>query len=244
MASSISKREAEVIQEVKNRDMIIFTPKEIRRFLKTSKENTNRILNNMIKKDLCKRIEKGKYILTEHWKSLDTYEIATNIIKPSYLGFWNALHHHNLTEQVPRKIFIATTKRKKEMKIQEQKINFIHIRKKDFFGYERNGKIIVSDPEKTILDSLRLPQYTGGIKQIYKAINTELNTKKMVNYAERINSSSIASRIGYLTDKKNLTTNKQKETLQNLITTYSKLDPKKHKTNPDPEWKIYANWRH
>jgi predicted transcriptional regulator of viral defense system len=46
---------------------------------------------------LIMRLEKGKCILTETWEELDIYEIVPEINKPSYIGFWSALHYHKMT---------------------------------------------------------------------------------------------------------------------------------------------------
>lgn len=242
--TNISKREAQTLNEIKTRDMIIFTPQDIKHFLNISNENTHRILRNMKQKNLIKRIEKGKYILTDHWNNLDIYEIVPEIYTPSYLAFWNALHFHKMTEQVPRKIFMITTKRKQSIELQNQKIQYITLKKKFFFGYERYGKTIVSNPEKTIIDCLKHPEYAGGIPHIYEATPTTLNIPKIIHYCIKTKSSTIASRLGYILDQKKLITEKKDtKKLKNIIQTYTKLDPTKNKINPNSKWKIYANRR-
>lgn len=237
--TNISKRESQVTNEIKTRDMIIFTPQDIKRFLKTSKINTYRIINNMNNKKLIKRIEKGKYILTEHWNTLDTYEIISEIYSPSYIAFWSALYFHKMTDQVPRKIFMATTKRKKTIKIQGQKIKYITYKKSLFFGYKRYSKTIVSDKEKTIIDCLRHPDYSGGLPHIFNAISKEIDVEKLIDYCIKTKSSTIASRLGYILDKKKLIKNPKK--LKKMVKNYTTLNPKKTKINPNSEWKIYIN---
>lgn len=237
----ISKREAEVIENIQKREIIFFGPKEIGRFLGIKKRNTYRILRNMKQKGLIKHIQRGTYILKETWDSLDIYELASNLLLPSYLGFYSALHFHKMTTQVPRTVFIATPKRKKDIQLQGEKIKFITIKEEFMFGYIRSGKTIVSNPEKTIIDCLKLPKYGGGIKNIYNSISKELDIDLLIQYCIKIQSSSIASRLGYILEKKNLIKQNKKKPLQDTITTYTKLDPKQKRKNLYPEWKIYAN---
>ena len=227
-----------MITEIRSRDMVVFTNKDIVRFLDTSKENTYRIIGNMVEKDLVKRVEKGKYILTEVWNELDIYEIVTEIFRPSYIAFWSALHYHGMTDQVPRTVFLVTTKRKKSSMFQGQKIKYVTVKRSLFFGYERYDKVVVSDMEKTVIDCLKHPEYSGGISQIQDAISDELDTDRLMEYCVLIGSSAVASRLGYLLEKKNIVFDKDR--LKELIDTYTKLDPKQKGSALNSEWKLYV----
>ncbi len=238
---SISKRESQVISQIKEKDKIIFTPKDVERFLDISKQNTHRVLKNMKEKNLVKHIERGKYILRENWNELDIYEIVPEIFKPSYIALWSALHYHDMTDQVPRTVFLVTTKRKKSLKLQGQNIQYITVKKEFFFGYERYDKVVVSDKEKTIIDSLRHPKYSGGILHLYESFPEDIDVEKLTDYCKKTDSSTIASRLGYILDEKGLRFNKEK--LKDMIDTYSKLDPKENKTNLNSKWKLYVNRR-
>lgn len=235
---SIAKREAQVISEIRSRDMVVFTHKDIYRFLDTSKENTYRIMGNMVEKDLVKRVEKGKFILTETWNELDIYEIVPEIFQPSYIALWSALHYHDMTDQVPRTVFLITTKRKKPLRFQGQKIRYVTVKRSLFFGYERYGKVLVSDMEKTVVDCLRHPEYSGGISQVRDAISHELNTERLVEYCKLMGSSAVASRLGYLLDLEGIKF--EKKELKEIIDTYSKLDPKQEVPELNSEWKLYV----
>src|SRR5262244_1645255 len=37
------------------------------------------------------------------------FEIAMALVQPAAISHWTALHHHGLTDQVPRRIFVLTT---------------------------------------------------------------------------------------------------------------------------------------
>lgn len=227
-----------MISEIKSRDMVVFAHKDVNRFLDISKENTYRIIGNMMEKDLVKRVERGKYILSEIWNELDIYEIVPEIFQPSYIAFWSALHYHGMTDQVPLTVFLVTTRRKKPLKFQGQKIKYVTVKKSLFFGYERYDKVLVSDREKTVIDCLRHPEYSGGISQIQDAISDELNTDKLIEYCELTGSSAVASRLGYLLEEKDIEF--EKDGLKKLIDTYTKLDPKQKKSVLNSEWKLYV----
>ncbi|MFB6215640.1 MAG: type IV toxin-antitoxin system AbiEi family antitoxin [Candidatus Aenigmatarchaeota archaeon] len=239
MSYTISERESEVIEEIEKRDMVVFTPDHVKRFLETSKRNAYRILTGMNRKGLAHRLERGKYILEEKWKELDIYEIVTHLINASYLGFWSALHFHHMTEQVPSKVFLATTKRKRSMELQERTVKFVKIKREDFFGYSEYGRTVASTPEKTVIDCLRLPKYAGGIPQVYSALNEEIDVERLVDYASKLGSSSVASRLGYFLERKDMLI--RSEELKSNITTYTKLDPSGERENLNKDWKLYVN---
>ncbi len=235
----MSRREGEVVHQIRSRDMVIFTARDIGRFLKTSRVNTHRIISSMKKKGLMKSVERGKYVLTEAWEELDVYEIVPEIFKPSYIGFWSALHYHNMTDQVPRTVFVATTKRKKPLQLQGQTIRYVTIKSRLFFGYQRFGKALVSDREKTVIDCLGHLEYSGGIGQVYEAVTDQLDPGKMVDYCLRTGSSAIASRLGYLMERKGL--DFEKDGLKAMLRTYAKLDSGGGYSDLVRDWKLYVN---
>ena len=237
--TSISKRESQLITNIERRDMVVFTPTDIRRFLNLSGVNASRIIQNMNNKGLIKRVERGKYILTVTLNELDVYEIVSELFKPSYISFWSALHFHSMTDQVPRTVFLATTRRKRALRLQGQTIRYVTIKEQMFFGYERLGKVVVSDPEKTVIDCLRHPEYSGGIPQVYRALSKDLDLERLVEYCTRTGSSAIASRLGYILEKKKITF--RKDDLKCMVTTYTKLDVECEPIDPDPKWKLYVN---
>ncbi len=118
---NISRREAQVVSEMKIRDAVVFTPRDVRRFLGISRDNAYRIIMSKKSKGLIERIERGKYILKDVLNELDILEIVSHLFSPSYIAFWSALHFHGMTDQVPRRTFVATTKRKRNLRLQARR---------------------------------------------------------------------------------------------------------------------------
>lgn len=235
----VSKREAELTSKIIEHEHLIFTPKDVQRFLHISKRNTYQLLQRMKQKNIIINVEQGKYILKEQWDTANIYDIASSLTTPSYIGFWSALHFHHLTDQVPQTVFVVTTKRKRLQTLQHQKIFFVTVKPNWFFGYERYHHTVVSDKEKTIIDCLHVPAYAGGISHIYQALTSDLNIDTLITYCQQTKSSTIASRLGYLLDKKQLIT--KRKPLQMMITTYAKLDPQMKKKRLEKTWKLYMD---
>lgn len=237
--TAVSGREAEVIEAITSRDLIVFRPRDVRRFLGISARNTYRILDNMVEKGLARRLARGTYVLSETYDSRDSYEIVSHVEPASYVGFWSALHYHGMTEQVPRTIFVAVTKQKRSIDVQGQPVTFVRVKPESFFGYDRYGDVVASDPEKTVIDCLRLPEHAGGIRHVYEAISDEIDVRRLVEYAERLGSGAVAARAGYLLEREGLLDGGGR--LLDLVSSYTELDPSGERTNPESRWKLYVN---
>lgn len=228
------------MEEVESRDMVFFTPQDVARFLELDRSAAYNLLSGMKDKGLVKTVESGKYLLSDTYKNRDVYELASNILDASYLGFFSALHFHGLTDQVPQEVQVATTKRKNnDIRIQGRKIEFVTVSKKHFFGYSSYGRVVASDPEKTVIDSLRLPGKSGDLSNVTEMDFDSLNAERLVGYAERTGSSAVASRLGVLLDEKGVGFDREK--LQDTVSHYSMFDPSRPEEKPVEEWKIYLN---
>lgn len=238
-STSISRREAQVVDAIEDRDLVVFGPREVERFLDTSSRNVYRILDRMHEKGLVHRLNRGRYVLTSAYEALDSYAIASHLEPASYVGFWSALHFHGLTDQVPRTIFLAVTSQRRSLRIHGQEVRFVRVKPEAFFGYDRYGDAVVSDPEKTVLDCLRLPAYAGGVRHIAEAITADLDVDRLVRYAVTLDSGAVAARLGYLLDRNGLLDGRDR--LRSLVSSYTKLDPAGERANPVADWKLYAN---
>ena len=161
------------------------------------------------------------------------------------------MNYHGMTEQVPFTIFIASTKRRKNITIHDIQYEFITLSKRKFFGFETvniTGKnICISDKEKTIADCLDHPEYCGGITEAAKALwdaRKEIDFKKLINYVMRMNNRAILKRLGYLIHKLeiNISEDIDKELKDNISKGYAVLDTVQRKKGKyNSEWKLLIN---
>lgn len=182
-------------------------------FVKTANVSTEVawvLLHRFEKKGWIERIAKGRYMIiplgAEKGKyTLHEFIIGSTLIDPYCIGYWSALHHYGLTEQIPTTVFIQTTARKKqqEMEIFGVKYKIVCIKSAKFFGVRKEWleetQINISDREKTIIDCLDKPQYCGGVVEVAKALkNEQLASDKLAKYAKKIGNSGVLRRLGYL----------------------------------------------
>jgi predicted transcriptional regulator of viral defense system len=215
-----------------------------------SRESLRVVLLRLEKRGIIERIEKGKYLIiplgAEKGKyTLHEFVIGSTLIDPHYIAYWSALNYYGLTEQIPTTVFIQTTARKKkqEIKIFGVQYKIIKIKKEKLFGIRKEwieeNPINITDKEKTIIDCLDIPKYSGGIIEVAKALkNNKFNRNKLEDYAQRVGNSGVIRRLGYLCDLLKI-----KITLPELkVRNYLLLDTSMPKSgSKSAKWRLIIN---
>ncbi|MFH1101859.1 MAG: type IV toxin-antitoxin system AbiEi family antitoxin domain-containing protein [Methanobacteriota archaeon] len=227
-----------------------FTIDDAQKISSVNKAVLKVILSRLQKQGYIERIEKGKYMIIplgakKGTYTLDEFVLGSILINPCIIAYWSALHYHGLTEQIPRTVFLQTTARKKKQEITVFGITYkiIRIKKEKIFGTENawfeDKKITVTDKEKTIIDCLDKPHYSGGIIEIAKALTTkDYDTKKLSIYAQQLTNTGVIRRLGYLCDTLHIPI-----TLPTISTrNYLMLDPTQPKTTiTNAKWRLIIN---
>lgn len=234
----------------------VFNFKDAQIILGISQPSVANVLYRLKKKHRITEIERGKYVLSpavsgvEGYWTEAPYLIVKYLIDQYYVGFWTALHYWGLTEQIPRTVFVAITKRKKALRYGNQKIKFVTLTNKMFFDYidgKVNGESFnISSKEKTIIDGLLYPQYCGGLFEVTKAIwngRKELRWDKIVELINRINVDSVRGRFGYILEILTLRKEIRKILLKKKIKGFRWLDPsaKKEVKFYSKDWGLKIN---
>ena len=144
------------------------------------------------------------------------FEVAMALASPAAISHWSALHHHGMTEQAPRTVFVLTTTesavpRMRQAEDAEQGgfpagdavYRFIQVRPHRFFGTEQvwmgEARVSITDRERTLLDGLSMPQHCGGFPEVLHALGAEidrLDVERMAAYAVQLNAAT-AKRLGW-----------------------------------------------
>ncbi len=145
------------------------------------------------------------------------FEIAMALIDPAAISHWSALYHHGLTDQIPRKVFVLTTAasvpRLRGDKaastsggypVGQAIYQFVQVKPERFFGTEKawigEARVVITEPERTLLDGLSMPQYCGDFAEVlgaFQARGQELNVERIVDYALRLDAAT-AKRLGWV----------------------------------------------
>ena len=190
------------------------------------------------------------------------FEVAMALVSPAAISHWSALHHHGLTGQTPRKIFVLTRRDTSVPRVRGVKAkgasheypvgdtiyHFVQVKPERYFGTEmvwiQEARVTIPDPERALLDGLSMPQYCGDFAEVlhaFKVRGDELNVKQIVEYACRLDTAT-AKRLGWVLESQGVDP-AYLEPLSGLaIKGYRNLDPTGPRKGPcNRRWMIQEN---
>ncbi len=144
-----------------------------------------------------RRIEKGKYYLS----GTDIYEIASNILAPSYISILSALRYYNLITQMPNTIDVISTRQHKELFLEGYKVRFVKLSKKRVFGYKIEEGAFIAEIEKAIVDSVYLGIDYSYLNEALQNCIKEIDIEKLKKYAMAMDSKIIINKIGFMLEE-------------------------------------------
>jgi predicted transcriptional regulator of viral defense system len=151
-----------------------------------------------------------------------------------YFSHDTALSVHNLITRPVPKVKISTPRRLKTKEVLKVKYNFIYTRPENIWGTEstwvsEGERISVSDPERTIIDSLARPDLSGGVVEVAAALKIGANKfdwERLIAYAKRFDNQAVKKRIGFLLELLELAEQPILDQLQSQISpSYALLEP-------------------
>ena len=166
----------------------------------------------------------------------DPWVLVPSLFGEAYIGGWTAAHHWDLTEQLFNETVIFATRRIDEQRVTAQGVTFLahHLAKNRFFGikpvWRGTTRVNLSDPARTLIDMLALPQTGGGIDHVADCLSEYRKLRNadqdlLVAYAEKFGNGAIFKRLGFLADAQ-LHDEKLAAACRTRLTKgYTKLDP-------------------
>jgi len=236
-----------IMRHLHEGDLYYFSPATLAALLDVPRAKAYDILRRLKAEGLVRPVESGKYLLLGFQPERvlsNPFFIATRLAHPAYVSFWSAIHFYGLTEQVPRTVFVATTRRQRPLDFNGSSFVFVRLATHKFFGYQReligDLPVLLAEMEKTLVDSLDQPRYAGGLLEVAKALyqaKEQLAPERLVEYANRMRNRSLCSRLGYLLER----FGRSLEGL-NVSQTFVRLDPQGQAGGPyDHRWRVQIN---
>lgn len=215
----------------------------------------NELLFILKKNQWIHPIKKGLYYLDSTMLiggPMHEYEIGTALIVPSMISHFSAFHFHHLTDQIPRIIYISTSKRLGSLssirEINGITYHLIQIKPDYFFGqidvWIGETKVPISDVERTLLDGIRHPQFCGSFSEVltaYETAKNHLNLPKLIQYAQRLDIATV-KRLGWVLQYIGISSKNLYELEQIPIKGYRKLDASREDFGPyNKKWMVREN---
>lgn len=248
----LSKKAATVLATLSAERKEIFAIKDIQQVSGKKMTGLWKLLNYLLKNRWIERIERGKYLIipleagAKPKYVTHPFLIAQNLVSPYYIGFLSALNHYGITEQISKTVYIVTTKKKLLLTFGNDDYYFVKFSKKRFFAADEewigNSKFNISSKEKTVVDCLFIPEYSGGLTEVVKAFREKLDYERLYDYAIKMDDLAAIKRLGYILDTLKIKTPVLGKLLSRSKGGYCLLDTGGPKTgSKNKKWRIIEN---
>ncbi|WP_251331542.1 type IV toxin-antitoxin system AbiEi family antitoxin domain-containing protein [Haloplanus pelagicus] len=252
----LSTRESRLLARLAGAGHQIISVDDIETTLEVPPNTAREIASRLTEKGWLGRLFPGTYLiipLTAGEEAVYTtheYLIAAHVAEPMYIGYYSALSHHGLTEQVPRTVYVVTPTRAQSREIHGVPYRVTTVTEQKFFGCEPTSvegtTVQVSDLEKTLVDCADHPEFCGGLRELATAMRTAddrgCDWDTVGEYLERLDNGAATKRIVYLADQLGIGLPAREELVTSFTSGYSLLDPTQPETgSTDSTYRLRIN---
>ena len=244
--AGLSTRESRLLSRLASEGHQIISIDDIETTLEIAPNTAREIASRLTEKGWLDRLLPGRYLIiplaagenavyTTH-----EYLIAAHVAEPMYIGYYSALSHHGLTEQVPRTVYVVTPTRAQSREIHGVPYRVTTVTERKFFGFEPTSiegtTVHVSDLEKTLVDCADHPEFCGGIHELATAMvaadEQGCSWPTVGEYLERLDNGAATKRIVYLADQLGIDLPTREALVDSFTSGYSLLDPTRPEKGP------------
>jgi len=215
MPRSLSPLESKLILHLEWDKQPVVTIEETMDILGCSYDHARQILHRLTQRRWLARITPGTYELIpaergEHaFPDTNPLFIGSTLVEPYYFSFATAAFFHGLSTQASATVYIATTVRKgrRLLTVRGKAYRLIVQPAHKFFGAVEvdayGSRVMMAEPEKTVVDALDRPEYAGDIPEIAAMLRRgqgQLDWDRLADYALRVESQTLVQRLGYLAE--------------------------------------------
>lgn len=210
---SLSSTEARVVLalEEERRDEVSLDMVE--RYARVHRGFARKITHDLVSKGWLQRVGRGRYILNpgaygpEAVPETDPLRVGSRIVHPYYFGYATAAELWGFLLQPGRVYYLVTPTRTSVRVAHTAQFRLVRLSTRRFFGFvlrKRRGQTLyLSDPERTILDCLARPEFSGGMSgaaQVLARAKRRISWNRLALYLRKFGNRSLALRLGYLAE--------------------------------------------
>jgi len=239
---TIGPQAAQLITSLHEDNQTVFRMEDVRRILGLGEPTARSFVRKLVNRGVAARLKPGLFILVPFELGREREYMGNPLIvarelaggKDYFLSHGTAMEIHGMVTQPQLVVHVTTPAQRRPLRIMGTEFRFIDANRDGFFGLKdhwitKQEKIRVSDPERTVIDGLRLPEYCGGLTELAKGIwirKPDLKADRLVDYAQRMDVGAVTRRLGYLMELYDIGTSEDRDRLRSRLTdTYSNLDP-------------------
>jgi predicted transcriptional regulator of viral defense system len=175
---------SEFEREIRKKNIKLFTPLDIQRFLGRSTIAVRFLVYRLNKQGKIQRVKRGLYKLLDEEVS-DLY-LANKLYEPSYVSLELALSYHRVIPETVYEITSITPKTTRRFETLGKVYSYRRVKKAAFTGYttgkQRGMSFLIADPEKAFVD-LNYFRLLDRLKPVSRFDKGRIDPAKALRYA-------------------------------------------------------------
>lgn len=212
-ARSLSPTEARVVLSLEAEGVEDLTLDSLRRRARVSEGHARQLAHTLLRKGWLQRTGRGRYLLNpsrngpEARTDTDPLRLGRRIAPRYYFGYATAAELQGLLPQAGRVYYVVSPDRGGVPKEWAGRYRRVRIPLARFYGtrtvHRRGEELVVSDPERTLLDCLERPGLAGGlggVVQILDSLGPRMRWDRLDRYVRRRAVAALRQRLGYLVE--------------------------------------------
>lgn len=166
-----------------------------------NKRKTTNTLYSLKKKGLIQSVRRNLYVTV----SLETrepvanpFEIASHITEHSYVSHHSAFEFYGMANQVFSDVYVSSPTVFRAFEFDDRK--YCCLLTGNEFGISKQKSVLVTDLERTVLDSIKDFEKIGGLEELLRclAMITVLREETMMYYLSKYQNQFLYQKAGYL----------------------------------------------
>jgi len=255
----LNTKETETISRLSYEKARVITRAQMERWFKYTTKVMDTTISRLKGKGILKSITKGVYYFSSldagpAGRSINEYMVPPLLFPEGkyYVGYSGMFNYYGYLDQIPQTMYILNTSLQRIKTIGNVIFKLLKVSPSRIYGIKkasiRDGEVIVSDRERTLVDLIYFPGPVGGLKTAFEILkkearNGKIDIEKLVRYATRFPGKTTRKRIGYILEQSGVKKNMLKPLMNSvkrssLTTLY---DSKSRKGTIDNGWKVIIN---
>ncbi len=239
---TLGPQAAKLVTMLYERSRAVFRVQDVRNITGLSETSARSFVRKLVDRGVAARLKPGLFVLVPFELGRDRQYMGSPLVVAReimngadyYLSHATAMEIHGMVTQPQLVVTVTSPKPRRSLTALGVQFRFVRCQRRHLFGLTehwatKQEKVRVSDPERTIIDGLKQPEYCGGVTEVAKGLwmrRQDLKVQTLVGYAKRIQVGAVVRRLGFLLETYELAETPELERLRcGLTETYVRLDP-------------------
>ncbi len=239
---TLGPQAAKLVTMLHERSRAVFRLQDVRNITGLSETSARSFVRKLVNRGVVARLMPGLFVLVPFELGRDRQYMSSPLVVAReimsgadyYLSHATAMEIHGMVTQPQLLVTVTSSKPRRSLTALGVQFRFIRCQRRHLFGLTehwatKQEKVRVSDPERTIIDGLKQPEYCGGVTEVAKGLwmrRQDLQVDKLVAYAQRIRVGAVVRRLGFLLETYEMVGAPDLDRLRSGLTeTYVRLDP-------------------